>query len=70
MSAEYTYRRKLRATELMPAIATGFGLGLAGFYLARLLLQRTPVVPRSRVSGPNRVRPPQPPQVAGVPRSG
>lgn len=69
MSAKYTYRRKLRATELMPAMAAGFGLGLAGFYLARLLLQRTPVVPRSSVAGqPARTRPPQPPAV--VPRSG
>lgn len=62
MSAEYTYRRKLRATELMPAIAAGVGVGLAGFYLARLLLQKTPLVPRSSGSAvPVRTRPPQPP---------
>lgn len=64
MSAEYTYRRKLRATELMPAIAAGIGVGLAGFYLTRLLLQRTPLVPRNSRSGiPARTRPPQPPTI-------
>ncbi|CAN5377019.1 hypothetical protein BH23GEM2_BH23GEM2_17260 [soil metagenome] len=64
MSTEYTYRRKLRATELMPAIAAGVGVGFAGFYLARLLLQKTPLVPRSSGSGvPARTRPPQPPTI-------
>jgi hypothetical protein len=64
MSAEYTYRRKLRATEMMPAIAAGVGVGLAGFYLARLLLQRTPLVPKRSGSGiVARTRPPQPPTV-------
>lgn len=64
MSAEYTYRRKLRATEMMPAIAAGVGVGLVGFYLARLMLQRTPLVPRRSGSGlPARTRPPEPPTV-------
>jgi hypothetical protein len=64
MSAEYTFRRKLRATDMMPAIAAGIGVGFAGFYLARLLLQRTPLVPRTKGSGvPARTRPPQPPTV-------
>jgi hypothetical protein len=62
MSAEYTYRRKLRATELVPAVALGFGLGIAGFYVARVLLQRTPVFPRSAATRALvRTRPPQPP---------
>lgn len=65
MSAEYTYRRKLRASELMPAVAVGVGLGFAGFYVARALLQRTPVFPRSSVSRALvRSRPPQPPALA------
>lgn len=64
MSTEYTYRRKLRATELMPAIAAGVGIGVVGFYLARLFLQKTPLVPRSSGTGvPARTRPPQPPTV-------
>ena len=69
MTAEYTYRRKLRANDLVPALAAGFGLALAGFYFARILLQRTPVVPRSGTGGAlTRRRPPQPP--ATLPRRG
>jgi hypothetical protein len=48
MSEEYTYRRKLRATELLPAAGAAVGVGLAVFYVARLLLQRTPVLPTER----------------------
>jgi len=63
MSAEYTYRRKLRATDLLPAVAVGVSLGVAGFYVARVLLQRTAVLPRSSVNRALvRSRPPQPPQ--------
>ena len=40
---EYTYRRPLGVRELLPAIAVGLGAGLVGFYIARLLLQRTPL---------------------------
>jgi hypothetical protein len=62
MSAEYTYRRKLRATDLMPAVAVGLSLGIAGFYVARVLLQRASVFPRSAASRALvRTRPPQPP---------
>ena len=42
---EYTYRRELRPTELIPAIGAGIAVGLAAFYVARLYLQRTPLVP-------------------------
>jgi hypothetical protein len=62
MSAEYTYRRKLRATDLMPALAVGVSVGIVGFYVARVLLQRTPVFSRSAASRALvRARPPQPP---------
>lgn len=40
---EYTYRRKLGVREMLPAIAVGIGAGLLGFYVAKLLLQRTPL---------------------------
>lgn len=40
---EYTYRRKLTAREVLPAIAVGIGAGLFAFYVTRLLLQRTPL---------------------------
>jgi hypothetical protein len=40
----YYYRRRLGVRELLPAIAVGVGAGLAAFYLARLLAQRTPLL--------------------------
>ena len=42
-AAEYHYRRPLSLMESLPAIGAGVAAGLAGFYLARLYLQRTPL---------------------------
>ncbi len=42
---KYTYRRDLGAGELIPAIGAGLAVGVAAFYVATLLLQRTPLVP-------------------------
>lgn len=39
----YYYRRELRARELVGPVALGAGLGLAVFYLARVLAQRAPL---------------------------
>jgi hypothetical protein len=47
----YVYRRPLDARELLPALGVGVGVGLAAFYIARLLLQRTPLVPRPESTG-------------------
>jgi hypothetical protein len=44
--AEYFYRRSLNARETLPAIAAGVTTGAVAFYLVRLFLQRTPLVPR------------------------
>lgn len=41
--SEYYYRRSLRLRELLPAIGIGIGAGLAAFYVASVLLQRTPL---------------------------
>lgn len=45
--SEYSYRRDLSLRELLPAVGVGVGVGLgaglAAFYVARLLLQRTPL---------------------------
>ena len=41
----YSYRRSLGALELLPAIGVGVGVGMAAFYLMRLLLERTPLLP-------------------------
>jgi hypothetical protein len=43
-AATYHLRRPLSLKELLPAIGAGLGAGLATFYVARLLLQRTPLV--------------------------
>ena len=45
VSRSYTYRRELSASELIPAIGAGIAVGLAAFYVARLFIQRTPIVP-------------------------
>ena len=42
---EYVYRRTLARRELLPALGVGIGVGAIAFYLAYLLLQRTPLDP-------------------------
>lgn len=44
----YYYRRPVGARELLPAIGIGVAVGAAAFYVARLLLQRTPFEPLDR----------------------
>lgn len=51
-ATEYVYRRDLGPRELLPAVALGVGAGLAAFYVARVLLERTPLVPRGARRGP------------------
>jgi hypothetical protein len=46
----YYYRRELTVRELLPAVGLAVGAGLAAFYLARILLQRTPLAPRRSAS--------------------
>lgn len=43
--SEYVYRRALNARELLPAVGVGVGVGALAFYVAYLLLQRTPLDP-------------------------
>ncbi len=45
LEPEYYYRRRIPAPELLPAVGAGIGFGLLAFYIARLFLQRTPLVP-------------------------
>ncbi|MEP7000386.1 MAG: hypothetical protein ABI969_07890 [bacterium] len=47
----YVYRRKLDMRELIPAIGAGIAAGLAAFYVARLFLERTPLLPEERRIG-------------------
>ena len=44
-ATDYYYRRPLTLREHLPAIGVAVGAGLAAFYVARLLIQRTPLVP-------------------------
>jgi hypothetical protein len=47
---EYYYRRPLTPRELVPALGVGVGVGLVAFYIARVLLERTPLRPERRPS--------------------
>lgn len=47
----YVYRRTLDARELIPAIGAGIVTGLVAFYVARLFLERTPLLPEERRLG-------------------
>ena len=47
----YVYRRPLEARELIPAIGAGIVTGLVAFYVARLFLERTPLLPEDRRAG-------------------
>jgi hypothetical protein len=47
----YVYRRKLAPRELVPAIGAGIAVGLAVFYVTRLFLERTPLLPEERRIG-------------------
>jgi hypothetical protein len=48
----YYYRRSLSRSEVLPAIGAAIGAAAAAFYLARLVLQKTPLV---RVPGIDQV---------------
>ena len=43
IKSEYVYRRHLAPRDLLPAIGVGVGVGALAFYVAYLLLQRTPL---------------------------
>ena len=39
----YYFRRELEARETLTAAGLAVGVGLAAFYIARMMLQRTPI---------------------------
>ena len=47
----YVYRRALAPRELIPAIGVGVAAGFVAFYVTRLFLQRTPLLPEERRRG-------------------
>ncbi|HSJ64959.1 MAG TPA: hypothetical protein VK922_13795 [Gemmatimonadaceae bacterium] len=46
----YYFRRRLTLTENLPAIGAGMAAGAVVFYVARLLLQRTPLRTDDRIA--------------------
>ena len=50
LADEYYYRRPLTPREVLPAVGVGVGVGLIAFYLAKILLERTPLRPERRPS--------------------
>jgi hypothetical protein len=44
-ATDYYYRRRLTLRDQLPAIGVAVGAGLAAFYVTRLFLQRTWLVP-------------------------
>jgi hypothetical protein len=55
----FDYRRSLSARELVPAIGVGVAAGALAFYVARILLQRTPVTVEGLSRSTARSRPPR-----------
>jgi hypothetical protein len=60
-ASDYHYRRALTLPELLPAFGVALGAAAAAFYVARLFLQRTPLVPMRDIPalGPVRERKPR-----------
>jgi hypothetical protein len=56
----YVYRRALNTTELLPAVGVGVAAGLVAFYVARLFLERTPLLPEERRQGKHHASGPRP----------
>ena len=50
LADEYYYRRPLTPREALPALGVGVGVGLIAFYVAKILLERTPLRPERRPS--------------------
>ena len=47
----YVYRRTRETRDLSPAIGAGIVTGLAAFYVAKLFLERTPLLPEEERLG-------------------
>jgi hypothetical protein len=45
----YVFRRALSGRELLPAVGAGVVIGLVGFYMTRLFLERTPLLLEDRL---------------------
>ncbi|HET6763117.1 MAG TPA: hypothetical protein VFH27_05575 [Longimicrobiaceae bacterium] len=66
----FDYRRRLTLKEQLPAAGAAVGAAVGVFYLARLLMQRTPLRPsRELVPGSALPAQPQPAPKVGRPRT-
>jgi hypothetical protein len=52
----YSYRRPLDFGELIPAIGLGVGVGFLAYYVARVLTERTPLLPEANRVAADRTR--------------
>lgn len=59
----YHYRRTLKPTDYLPALAIGLAAGVAAFYLATRFSQRTPLLHGDQAVVPRRIR--RKPGIAG-----
>jgi len=58
--SKYFYRRSLSGRELLPVLGVAAAAGLLAFYVARIMQQRTPLLPEdSPARRPSRPRPPR-----------
>ena len=48
---QFYYRRTLSGRDLLPAIGVGIAAGILAFYVSRIYLQRTPLVPAGKSGG-------------------
>jgi hypothetical protein len=48
VESEYYYRRRLGTLEVLKAVGVGIGAGLLGFYVTKVMLERTPLRPERR----------------------
>ena len=53
-ASDYHFRRSLTVREQLPALAVAAGAAAVAFYVARLLIQRTPLAPASEVTAVGR----------------
>ena len=56
----YVYRRRLTGPETLPALGVGIAAGLVAFYVTRLFLERTPLLPEERRTGKHHASGPRP----------
>jgi hypothetical protein len=52
--SQFYYRRTLNGRDLLPAIGVGIAAGILAFYVARIYLEQTPLVPAGKSGVPRK----------------